>query len=190
MASKTIGRKGFAQVEPNHLSGIVTSQIYAQLPVAAAMGDYIENGRFAKYDYAEGEVNLAGAGEWMLIYNEEKKYDERLQNHKDYVMKKTDFIDGVMVPRLIKTNVGDIFTTNAFGITTGKNSSLDAAENDVAGLTIADTTSLPTLAVDKTTGYLVISTSGNADANGPMFEIAKIYTLADGQDALKLVRVK
>lgn len=190
MASKTIGRKGFAQVEPNHLSGIVTGQIYAQLPVATAMGDYIENGRFAKYDYAKGEVNLAGAGEWMLIYNEEKKYDERLQNHKDYVMKKTDFIDGVMVPRLIKTNVGDIFTTNAFGITTGKNSSLDAAENDVAGLTIADTTSLPTLAVDKTTGYLVISTSGNADADGPMFEIAKIYTLADGQDALKLVRIK
>ena len=190
MASKTIGRKGFAQVEPNHLSGIVTGQIYAQLPVATAMGDYIENGRFAKYDYAEGEVNLTGAGEWMLIYNEEKKYDERLQNHKDYVMEKTDFIDGVMVPRLIKINVGDIFTTNAFGITTGKNSSLDAAENDVVGLTIADTTSLPTLAVDKTTGYLVISTSGNADANGPMFAIGKIYTLADGQDALKLVRIK
>jgi len=189
MATKVIGRKGFAQVEPNHLSGIVTGQIYAQLPVATAMGDYIEQGRFAKYDYAENEVNLGGAGEWMLIYNEEKKYDERFQNHKDYVMKKTDFVDGVMVPRLIKTNVGDIYTTNAFGKTTGANSALDAAADDVAGISIDDS-ALPTLAVDKTTGYLVDSTDGNADANGPMFEIAKIYTMADGQPGLKLVRVK
>ena len=28
----TIKRKGYGQVEPNHLSGIVTGQIYAQLP--------------------------------------------------------------------------------------------------------------------------------------------------------------
>ena len=28
----TMERKGYGQVEPNHLSGIVTGQIYAQLP--------------------------------------------------------------------------------------------------------------------------------------------------------------
>ena len=48
MATVKIGRKGFGQVEPNHLSGIVTGQILAQLPVdTATMGDIIENGRFA-----------------------------------------------------------------------------------------------------------------------------------------------
>ena len=91
----TISRKGFAQVEPNHLSGIVTGQILAQLPVdTATMGPVIENGRFAKYDYATGKVNLTGAGEWMLIYNEEKLYDERKQHHKDFAMIAGNYTDG------------------------------------------------------------------------------------------------
>ena len=165
MASKTIGRKGFAQVEPNHLSGIVTGQIYAQLPVATAMGDYIENGRFAKYDYAEGEVNLAGAGEWMLIYNEEKKYDERLQNHKDYVMKKTDFIDGVMVPRLIKTNVGDIFTTN----------------------TINATPEQLTLGATLKVGVKGILEPGEDDKM--TWQVVKVYTMPDHQPGVKIMRI-
>ena len=166
MASKTIGRKGFAQVEPNHLSGIVTGQIYAQLPVATAMGNYIENGRFAKYDYAKGEVNLTGAGEWMLIYNEEKKYDERLQNHKDYVMEKTDFIDGVMVPRLIKTNVGDIYTTNMINatpeeLTVGK--TLTPGEKGILEITEA--------------------------ADGMLWQVVKVYTMPDHQRGVKLMRI-
>ena len=65
----TISRKGFGQVEPNHLSAQRTGQIYAQLPAAA---DYnvLENGQFVKYDYANGEVNKTGAGEWMLVLND------------------------------------------------------------------------------------------------------------------------
>ena len=40
-------RIGFSQVEPNHMSGMVTGQIFAQLPVDATdMGKVIENGRF------------------------------------------------------------------------------------------------------------------------------------------------
>ena len=34
----TITRKGYGQVEPNHLSGIVTGQIYAQLPAVSVSG--------------------------------------------------------------------------------------------------------------------------------------------------------
>ena len=73
---------------------------------------------FVKYDYAAGKVNLAGDGEWMLVYNEEKLYDERKQSHKDYAMKVGNFTGNEMVPRLIKTNVGDIYTTNTFGANT------------------------------------------------------------------------
>ena len=118
-------RKGYGQVEPNHLSGIVTGQIYAQLPAATTktvtngVTTYggiaqLEQGQFAKYDYAAGKVNFTGDGEFMLVYNEEKLYDERKQGHKDFVYKVEDFTDGKMYPRLIKTNVGDIFTTNTF----------------------------------------------------------------------------
>ena len=90
-----IKRKGYGQVEPNHLSGIVTGQIYAQLPAITTTGSgssvtktpmvQLEQGQFAKYDYAAGEVNFAGEGEFMLVYNEEKLYDERQQAHKDFV---------------------------------------------------------------------------------------------------------
>ena len=68
-----IDRIGFGQVEPNHLSAQRTGQIYAQLPAASAITT-LENGQFAKYDYATGEVNYTGAGEWMLVFNEVKLY--------------------------------------------------------------------------------------------------------------------
>ena len=84
-----ISRKGFGQVEPNHLSGIVEGRIYAQLPADNTVftSKILEQGTFAKYDMEHGKVNLAGDGEWMLVYNEEQKYDERYQMHRDYAMK-------------------------------------------------------------------------------------------------------
>ena len=173
----TISRKGFAQVEPNHLSGIVTGQILAQLPAAAEMGDVIENGRFAKYDYANNEVNLTGAGEWMLIYNEEKLYDERKQSHKDFAMVKSNYTDGEMVPRLISTVLGDIFTTNAFG-------AYDAAIDGNAGIALVETDFVE---VDSATGYLK---KGSAEGAAPLFQVVKVYTMPDGQDGVKLMRVK
>ena len=46
----SIKRKGFGQVEPNHLSAQRTGQIYAQL-IADSNLNIIENGQFLKYDY-------------------------------------------------------------------------------------------------------------------------------------------
>ena len=66
-----IKRKGYGQVEPNHLSGIVTGQIYAQLPANKDI-NILENGQFVKYDYRNEEVNFTGKGEWMLVFNEIK----------------------------------------------------------------------------------------------------------------------
>ena len=73
--AENIKRKGYGQVEPNHLSGIVEGRIYAQLPAATVTttttGEgasavttttvtpiaQLEQGQFAKYDYAAGVVN-------------------------------------------------------------------------------------------------------------------------------------
>ena len=55
-------KRGYGQVEPNHLSAQMTGQIYAQLPAAADI-DILENGQFVKYDYAHKVVNFTGAGE-------------------------------------------------------------------------------------------------------------------------------
>lgn len=64
---------GYGQVEPNLLSAQRTGQIYAQLPAAASI-NVLEQGQFAKYNYAEGVVDFAGPGEWMLVFNEIKLY--------------------------------------------------------------------------------------------------------------------
>lgn len=177
--SLQVDRKGYSQVEPNHLSGIVTGQILAQLPVdTTTMGKVIENGRFAKYDYAKGKVNLTGAGEWMLIYNEEKLYDERKQSHKDFAMIADNYTDGVIVPRLISTVIGDVYTTNAFG---------SAAASDTAtvvGLLLDVEEKLYVGA----TGYLVKEKPENYV--GPVFQVVKTYTMADGQPGVKLMRIE
>ena len=64
---------GYGQVEPNHLSGQATKEVYAQLPAKKDI-EILENGQFAKYNYADEVVDFEGPGEWMLVYNEIKLY--------------------------------------------------------------------------------------------------------------------
>lgn len=187
----TIKRKGYGQVEPNHLSGIVTGQIYAQLP-AMYVDDpdssavltpvaQLEQGQFLKYDYANGRCDLDGDGEFMLVYCEEKLYDERFQSHKDFVLKATDFSDGKIYPRLIKTNVGDIMTTNSF----------EANTSNIAETTGVSISVGTYLQVDATTGFLKpASTQTLASLTGMVWKAVKIYTMPDGQDGVKIQRVQ
>lgn len=87
---------GFGQVEPNHLSAQRTGEIYAQLPVAAGI-DILENGQFVKYDYANGEVNFTGIGEWMLVFNEVKVYRDH-ETDQDFAMIRRDYNGRVYSP--------------------------------------------------------------------------------------------
>ena len=208
--------RGYGQVEPNHLSAQRTGQIYAQLPANAEI-EVLENGQFVKYDYANGEVNFTGAGEWMLVLNEVKLYRDLL-DYNDFAMKKGDYaaqvyspVDGVgasyanardysnvvlaadefepdstanpfvieqfkspklmkagttMVPRVFKTNIGDIFTTNCV---------------NEAALVLGD------VLVVGDDGYLTKTAGENA---GDMkWEVVKVYTLADRQPAVKVMRI-
>ena len=160
-----ITKIGYGQVEPNHLSAQRTGQIYAQLPADSSI-DKLENGQFVKYDYASGKVNFTGEGEYMLVLNEVKLYDERKTN-KDFVMKKEDYVGGVMVPRVFKTNIGDIYTTNM----------IDPEAEITAG-----TTKL----TPKENGILKVA-AGTEDM---IWKVVKVYTMADGQAAVKLQRIK
>lgn len=209
--------RGYGQVEPNHLSAKWTGQIYAQLPANKDIA-ILENGQFAKYDYAAGEVNFSGKGEWMLVYNEVKVYHD-YETDADFVMKKEDYAasvyapigakkttqaagldysnsvkaadpyvadstatpmgiyqaeretlmpDGtVMVPRLLKTNIGDIYTTNTIN---------------------ADTTpAVGAFLTPNETGILTVAADASTD--GMLWQVAKVYDLADGQQAVKIVRI-
>ena len=195
----TFARKGFGQVEPNHLSGIVTGQIYAQLPAkfidtndsnAVKAVPQLEQGVFMKYNYAAGYADRLEAtdGEWLLVYCEEKLYDEREQSHKDFVMKATDNTDGYIYPRLIKTNVGDILTTNMFGaLNTDRNATVGTSETIVEGNYLAPTDATGILAVIKSSGTAVTSLSG---VTGMVWKAVKVTTMPDGTPGVKLQRVQ
>ena len=161
---------GYGQLEPNHLSAQRNGQIYAQLPCADEM-QTLENASFIKYDYANNECNLTGDGEWMLVYNEVKLYDPK-HSYKDFVYRKTDFTDKKMYPRVMKTMPGDIFTTNL----------VDNGSKD-AELAVKDK-----LTVAASTGVLTYNAApGAADM---VWQVVKVYTLADGQKAVKVQRIK
>ena len=159
-----ITRIGYGQVEPNHLSAQRTGQIYAQLPAVSTI-KVLENGQFVKYDYENNVVNYDGDGEFMLVLNEVKLYDER-ETYKDFAMKVENYVGGVMVPRLFKTNVGDIYTTNM----------IDSAIEVEVGTELAP----------NATGVL---TTAATDAE-MIWKVVKVYTMADGQAAVKLQRIK
>lgn len=163
-------RKGYGQVEPNHLSAQRTGQIYAQLPAAEDI-EILENGEYVKYDYANGEVNKTGDGEWMLVFNEVKLYDGYRETYKDFAQKVSDSSDGKIYPRVFKTNVGDIYTTNMLEkASEGETTLTDLAVGDDLGI--------------NDDGYL------EKDATGDIqFKVVKVYTMADGQPAVKVQRI-
>ena len=234
-------KRGYGQVEPNHLSAQHTGQIYAQLPAAANI-EKLENGQFVKYDYAKKVCDFTGAGEWMLVFNEVKVYRDFLGD-ADFAMIKDNydarvyspvnmdnvseayqsrFLGGkvrdferdengkivvkdgsevdikkvtaaedpyefyynedpmhiltygggveampegtVMVPRVFKTNVGDIFTTNMIDEET-------VALEDVLSPRAAD-------------GILCKAGDGSM-----RWQVVKVYTMPDGQPGAKLMRI-
>ena len=205
-------RNGYGQVEPNQLSAQKTGQIYASLPLASDV-DILQNGEFMYYDYKSGTVTADGKGEPMLVFNEVKLYEPFWQtSYKDFAMIRvgdnyvtsrlatagygdgaetkgvtpnpghSDWqagyrMDGI-APRLFKTNVGDIFTTNM--VETG--ASITYSQGDTLKLK-----KVPK-AADKTGNTLVLSKTG--DIEGLEFVVAKVYTMPDGQQGLKLQRIK
>lgn len=240
---------GYGQVEPNHLSARRTGQIYAQLPAAASY-KLLENGQFAKYDYANGEVNKTGAGEWMLVFNEIKLYRDN-QADCEFAMIPGDYIaqlyspyDGAplrtpsgiewgdyyidangvrhpglipegttgakqyygvsavedpyelfgvshpdfydfdkkyegkkmkegtrMVPRLFKTNIGDIFTTN-----------LVLQKDTTTAIALGDKLT------PNADGILKV-TADVTDAE-MVWQVVKVYTMPDDQPGVKIMRIK
>ena len=185
MAKKSLSQAkfvklGYGVIEPNHLSARRNGKIYAQLPADKSI-EVLENGQFVKYDYANGVVNFTGEGPWMLVFNEPKVYEDR-QTNADFAMKREDYAayvynaandampEGtVMVPRVMNTDRGDIYTTNMVGeesLTVGDKL---APNPDAKGI------------LDKASG---------ATATECVWQVAKVYTMPDGQPGVKLIRIK
>ena len=175
-------RIGYGQVEPNHLSAQRNGQIYAQRKATGL--DIIENGMFLKYTVdassKEEVASVSGDGEWMLVLNEVKLYDDAWRYmqtvgnvnagvYSGYAMKPDN--RGEMYPRLLKTNVGDIFTTNTIGAL--------SAKVDPNGLSVGDTLYVGT------NGYLTTTENGDME-----WTVVRVYTVPDGQAGVKIQRTK
>ena len=94
--------------------------------------------------------------------------------HPDYGYR----MDGI-APRLFKTNVGDIYTTNMVKIGTG----IEYSVGDKL-VPVKDTNS-KTLVLEKFSP----ATAGDKPT-GMAWAVVKVYTMPDGQDGLKLQRVQ
>lgn len=81
-------------------------------------------------------------------------------------------MDG-MAPRLFKTNVGDIYTTNMVKVGTG----IEYAIGDKLK------------PVKNTTSNTLVLERDNTVTTGMIWVVVKVYTMPDGQDGLKLQRV-
>lgn len=154
------GHDNYAVVEPNHLSAPRDGGVYAQLPAKSDI-TALEQGTFVKYDLANGVVDFNGKGPWVMVFNEEKLYDERKQMHRDYAMTKEN---SNMVPRVFRLSVGDIYTTNNV-----KEEALTAGDTLVPGAKGI----LEKKATPAATDTLICT-------------VVKETTLPDGQPAVKL----
>ena len=178
LSQATFVKLGYGQIEANHLSARRNGKIYAQLPADKTI-DVLENGQFVKYDYAKGVVNFTGEGPWMLVFNEPKVYGSR-ETNADFAMKREDYAayvynaandampEGtVMVPRVMNTDRGDIYTTNMVG-----------EESLVKGDKLAPN------------AKGILDKASAESATECVWQVAKVYTMPDEQPGVKLIRIK
>ena len=95
--------------------------------------------------------------------------------HGGYKMK-NDLVDGVnagkvMVPRVLKTNIGDIFTTNTIA----------ATQKEITDALVEG----PVFLAPNAEGYLAITDA----EEGMRWQVVKVYTMPDGQPGVKIMRI-
>lgn len=157
------------------------------------------------------EPTVAGQ-EPMLVFNEVKMYEPQYQtSYKNFAMIRVgdnyvtsdlslarcseemqgisasvDHIDNYrmdgIAPRLFKTNVGDVFTTNM--VKTG----VEYQVGNILKLSVITNNYTDSQGVAKTYKTLVLDKNGTIDTI--QFVVAKVYTMPDGQPGLKLQRIK
>lgn len=115
------------------------------------------NGKEYKYDDVTAAPDM-----YELHYNEDPFHIE-----SKYEPAKMPANGSSMVPRVLKTNVGDIFTTNTI------NGTVDTIKTGV-------------LLTPGATGILEVAAEG---ATGMLWQVVKVYTMPDHQRGVKVMRI-
>ena len=123
--------------------------------------------------YGDGALTVGNVPTANYMDDQNPPVQHTLTGHVEYPYR----MDGI-APRLFKTNVGDIYTTNM--VKDGQ------AVTYTAGmlLTPVKNTTSKTLVLEE------FDTTGGATPTGMAWVVVKVYTMPDGQDAVKLQRVQ
>ena len=165
----------FAMVKDNY-----QARIYS--PMDGVDTNFDKQSRYLNGKDAEGNTSITVNGKeyayddvtaapdmYELHYNEDPFHIESKYNAAKMPA------GTAMVPRVFKTNVGDIFTTNTIKVT------VDEAGN------VTDTNfKVGALLTPGATGILELAGEG---ATGMLWQIVKIYTMPDHQRGVKIMRV-
>ena len=144
----------------NWASAITAADPYEVDSTATPMQDKVFGGPALMHDgYTYTEVDIDGA--------------EGNETAEGFVTGKRNA--KTMVPRVFKTNIGDIFTTNTIineSVAVGNK----LVVNDVA----------PTTGQKDLRGYLKVD---NDATEGMIWQVVKVYTMPDGQPGAKIMRI-
>lgn len=200
MAILYVPTKNSLFVEPNHLSAQRTGQIYAQSKatkeststssgsnamVLSQLKDRPYNGLFFKINPIDNIAYTDGTnikGEYLLNFSEVKVYDER-KTMGDFNLSFDDCLDGEYYPRLLKTNTGDVYTTNCV-FEMVENTLIKAMQT---GQSMIDISVGDLLVVDNG----MLTKKAEPAATDMVWQIKEITTAPNGiDDAVKIVRVQ
>ena len=123
--------------------------------------------------YDGGALTVGNVPTAQYMDDQTPPVQQTLTGHVEYPYR----MDGI-APRLFKTNVGDIYTTNM--VKDGANVTYTAG---MLLVPVKNTTS-KTLVLEE------FDTTGGAKPTGMAWVVVKVYTMPDGQDAVKLQRVQ
>lgn len=155
--------KDFAMIRVNHIDNSTT-------PATVVKGENYVTSGLATQGYGDGADNVG-----VVPSTTNPPSAANSTGHTEYPYRMDGF-----APRLFKTNVGDIFTTNM--VTTG--AGVTYTVGALLGLVKTDRGTLQLELVDsdpQTTQVLV---------SDIRFIVAKVYTMPDGQDGLQIQRVQ
>lgn len=195
MALVKLTESGYGQLELNLVAfprtGRVVAQYRAGTSFTEAEGDdrYLENGMLLKVDGAKRCVDKAAPAEgeanvYALNYSTEHMYDERQYALKTFRLNSTDDF----YPRLGYLSVGDKFTTNCVCVDLVEENEAQTVAQLWEGLKQTFSEGTPIYAGACENGYIKLQQ--DIPAYGPALRVIEVYTMPDGQSAVKLETIR
>lgn len=185
---------GYGQLELNLVAFPRTGRVVAQYKagntfIGASREEDIpvENGMLLKVDGVNRCVDMAAPAVgniYALNYSTEHMYDERTYRLADYKLNPVDDF----YPRLGYLDIGDKFTTNTVCIQAEVEEGASKKDKAAAAKEAIETAMKAGVVFGGAgaDGYIKLNTTADEFIAGPLLRVVELYTMPDGQPAVKL----